>query len=68
MTNINEMKDVFLSSDKNNMLLMLDYIKSNLGISEADYWNYIGYYVICVPYDRYESALVNGKRFASVFL
>ena len=47
-----KMKDVFLSGDNNNMLLMLDYLKNDLGINEADYWNYIGYYVINVPIDE----------------
>ena len=63
-TNTDEMKDVFMSGDKNTMLFMLSYIKNNLGISEADYWNYIGYYVIQVPKDKYESVLLNGRNFA----
>ena len=62
--NNDEMKDVFLSGDKKTMLFMLDYIKNNLGISGADYWNYIGYYVIHVPKDKYESVLFNGRNFA----
>ena len=59
-----KMKDVFLSGDNNNMLLMLDYLKNDLGINEADYWNYIGYYVINVPIDEYKLALLKGKEFA----
>ena len=62
--NIEKMKDVFMSGDKKNMLFMLDYIKNNLGVSEADYWNFIGYYVISVPYDQYENVLLNGRKFA----
>ena len=63
-TNTNEMKDVFMSGDKETMLIMLDYIKNNLGLSEADYWNYIGYYVIHVPKDEYERVLLRGRNFA----
>ena len=63
-TNTDEMKDVFMSGYKEKMLFMLDYIKNDLGISEADYWNFIGYYVIHVPKDKYESVLLNGKKFA----
>ena len=59
------MRDVFMSGDKETMLYMLGYLKDNLGISEAEYWNYIGYYVIHVPEDKYIEALVNGKKFAS---
>lgn len=64
MTTKKDMKNVFMSSSKRDMLYMLDYIKNNLGISEADYWNYIGYYVISVPKDKYESVLLSGKNFA----
>lgn len=61
---INQKKDVFMSGDKKTILYMLDYLKNSLGISEADYWNYIGYYVISVPHEQYELALLNGKNFA----
>ena len=63
-TKIEEMKDVFISSDKKYILYMLDYIKNDLGIPEADYFTYCGKYVICVPKDKYESVLLNGRKFA----
>ena len=47
---INKKKDVFMSGDKETILYMLDYLKNTLGISEADYWNYIWYYLISVPH------------------
>ena len=34
-------KDVFLTSNKKDMLYMLDYLKETARITEADYWNYI---------------------------
>ena len=63
-TKIEEMKDVFISSDKKYILYMLDYIKNDLGISEADYFCYAGKFVICVPKEMYENVLLNGRKFA----
>lgn len=57
-------KDVFLSNNKETILLMLDYLKKSLDISEAKIWNFIGYYVIEVPFKDYEKALLNGRKFA----
>ena len=65
--NNNEMKNVFMSGDKRTMLYMLDYIKKSLGITEADYSNHIGYYVIYVPKDQYEHVLLNGRNFSTVY-
>ena len=62
--NDENMKDVFLTSNKRDMLYMLDYLKETAQITEADYWNYIGYYVIHVPKEEYEYALKEGRRFA----
>lgn len=64
-TNDDNMKDVFLSGSKKDMLYMLDHLKTECDISEADYWNYIGYYVIHVPKEQYEYALREGKKFAT---
>lgn len=58
------MKDAFLTSNKRDMLYMLDYLKETAQITEAYYWNYIGYYVIDVPKEQYEYALKEGRRFA----
>ena len=61
---IDNMKDVFLSGHKEQTFKMLDYLREELNVSEADYWNYIGYYVISVPHEKYEYALLEGKKFA----
>ena len=61
---IENKKDVFMSGSKEKTLFMLDYLKNNLSISDADYWNYIGYYVISVPEEAYEYALREGRKFA----
>ena len=62
--NIEKMKDVFMSGDKETMMKMLNFIKNDLGISESDYWNYIGYYVISVSPKQYKHVLLEGKKFA----
>jgi len=62
--NDENMKDVFLTSNKRDMLYMLDYLKETAQITEAEYWNYIGYYVIHVPKEEYEYALKEGRKFA----
>ena len=62
--NNEELQNVFLTSDKEIMLLMLKYIREELNIPEADYWNFIGYNVIHVPKDQYEYVLLNGKKYA----
>lgn len=61
---VEEMKDTLLFGDKKDMLFILDYIKKDLGVEDADYWCYIGYYVISVPYEEYENVLRGVKKYA----
>lgn len=62
---INDMKDVFIYTDKKDALKMLKFIKKVLEIEDADWWYYIGYPVVSVDPARYEEVLQKGKYFAT---
>ena len=61
---INLKKDVFISNDRQNIIVMLHYVKNVLGIDEAERWNFIGKEVLCVPPANYEEVLLKGKQYA----
>ena len=63
---INEMKEVFLTGEKEKRDFMLDYIRTVLNVSDADWYSYCGYYVISVPPENYEFVLARGKEFAAI--
>ncbi len=65
--NIEKMKDAFMTGDRLKANLIKWYLVNRIGISEADFWNYIGYYVISVPPEKYEEALLKVKKWASEF-
>lgn len=58
-----KMKDVFLTGGNEQAQKILAYLK-NIGISDLDIWNYIGYYIVSVNPKEYEHALREGKKFA----
>ncbi len=59
-----EPKDVFSSPYRDVAEQMLNYIKYDLGVQTAEIWNFIGYYIISVPVNEYESVLTDGKKYA----
>lgn len=61
---VKKVKDTLLFGDKKDMLFILDYIKKDLGVEDADYSTYLGYYVISVPPENYESVLKEVKKYA----
>ena len=61
---INKMKNTFLFNEYETPKKMLEFIRNDLGIEEADIWNYIGYDVISVPPKEYERVLIEGKKYA----
>ena len=60
----NKMKSTFLFNEHETPEKMLEFIRNDLGVTEADIWNYIGYDIIIVPYQDYEHVLIEGKKYA----
>lgn len=59
----NGMKGVFLSNYSDIAKKMVDYLQS-VGIESAYYYDYIGKKIVDVPFEQYEFALEEGRKYA----
>ncbi|MBR5369946.1 MAG: hypothetical protein IK137_01430 [Bacilli bacterium] len=63
MSKDDNMKSVFITGEEDVKEDMIEYIQSELGVYDADWYNYCGRYVIEVPKDKYEEVLKAGKEY-----
>ena len=59
----NNMKGVFLSIDSDIAKKMVNYLQS-IGIKNAYYYDFIGKKIVDVPFEQYEFALEEGRKYA----